>query len=146
MARVSIYVNTMGRTEEQFAFYGSVFGTEPFGLMRMSDIPPSGDQPPLPPDEQNAVMHVEVEILAGTVLMGTDVLASMGHELIVGNNVSINLEPDTLEEAERLFERLSDGATDVVPLTRMFWGDHWGVLLDRYGIRWMFNVASQGDA
>ncbi len=140
MARVSIYLNTMGRTEEQFAFYGSIFGAEPSGLMRMSDIPPSEGQPALPDVERHAVMYVELEILAGTVLMGTDMLASMGHQLVIGNNVSINLEPDSLEEAQRLFEGLSVGATEVMPLTMMFWGNYWGVLLDWYGVRWMFTV------
>jgi PhnB protein len=137
MDRVSIYLNTLGRTEEQFRFYGSVFGTEPYAIMRMADIP---GQQELPEDEKDSLIHVEVEILGGTVLMGTDMLASMGHELTVGNNVSINLEPDSLDEGYRLFAALSDGATDVSPLSKMFWGDYWGVLLDRYGIRWMVNV------
>lgn len=140
MSRVSIYVNTMGRTEEQFAFYGTVFGTEPYGMQRMSEVPGT---PPLPDDERNAVVHVEVQILGGTVLMGTDMLRSMGHELRVGNNVSINLEPDDLAEAQRLFAALSDGATDVVPLERMFWGAYWGALCDRYGVRWMVNCTAE---
>ena len=41
------------------------------------------------------VMHVELPILGGHVIMATDMLASMGHELRVGNNTTINLEPDT---------------------------------------------------
>ena len=51
MNRVSIYLNTMGRTEEQFRFYGSIFGTEPYAIMRMADIP---GQQPLPEDEKDA--------------------------------------------------------------------------------------------
>lgn len=136
MDRVSIYLNTMGRTEEQFAFYGRVFGSEPTGLMRMSDVPGG---PPLPDDEKDAVMHVELEILGGTVLMGTDMLRSLGHEIAVGNNMSINLEPDDLAEAQRIFDALAADGTEVVPLSLMFWGDHWGTCVDRYGIRWMVN-------
>jgi PhnB protein len=137
MARVSIYLNTMGRTVEQFRFYGDVFGTEPYAIMRMADMP---GQSELPEDERDAVIHIEVAILDGTVLMGTDMLRSMGHQLVVGTNVSINLEPDSLTEGQRLFEALSDGATEISPLAKMFWGDYWGTLLDRYGIRWMVNV------
>jgi PhnB protein len=135
--RVSIYVNTMGRTAEQFAFYGSVFGHEPYAIMRMADIP---GQAELPEDEKEALIHIEVEILGGTVLMGTDMLRSMGHEIAIGNNVSINLEPESIDEGRRLFDALSDGATEISPFSKMFWGDYWGVLLDRYGIRWMVNV------
>ncbi|MBI1350842.1 MAG: VOC family protein [Actinomycetales bacterium] len=145
MNRVSIYLNTIGRTEEQFRFYGSVFGSEPTALQRMSEVPAQPGQPELPEDERDAVMHVELEILGGTVLMGTDMLRSMGHELRIGNNVAINLEPETLAEGQRIFAALSEGATDVVPLQEMFWGAQWGVLLDRYGVRWMVNVpASDG--
>ena len=62
MNRVSIYVNTMGRTAEQFRFYGEVFGHEPYAIMRMADIP---GQPELPEDERDALIHIEVEILGG---------------------------------------------------------------------------------
>lgn len=136
MSRVSIYVNTMGRTEEQFRFYSQVFGNPINELTYMRDVPGA---PNLPDDERDAVMYVQVEIMAGILLMGTDNLRSIGHELTEGNNIAINLEPDTLAEGHRLFEGLSDGATDVVPISPMFWGAHWGVLKDRFGIRWMFN-------
>ena len=36
---------------------------------------------------------------------------------------------------------LAEGSTENAPLQKMFWGAWWGVCLDRYGIRWMFNVA-----
>ena len=55
-------------------------------------------------------MHVELSILDGTVLMGTDMLESMGHTVRIGNNTTINLEPDTLAETQRLYKALADGA------------------------------------
>ena len=58
------------------------------------------------------VMHVELPILGGHVIMATDMVESMGHELRVGNNTTINLEPDTREETQRLYDALSEGATD----------------------------------
>lgn len=77
--------------------------------------------------------------------MGTDVLESMGHELRVGNNVTINLQPDTLEETQRLFAALSESGSDVAPLQQMFWGDYWGTCLDRYGVRWMFTCPAPAE-
>ena len=71
--------------------------------------------------------------------MGTDMLESMGQVLKIGNNTTINLEPDTKEETERLFNALSQGGSDIAPLQEMFWGAYWGCCLDRFGIRWMFN-------
>jgi PhnB protein len=136
VARVSVYLNFPGTTEEAMTFYASVFGSEVTGLMRMGEIP---DGPPLADGEQDKVMHCELEILGGTVLMATDMLESLDQHQQVGNNVTLNLEPDDLAETQRLFDALSEGATDIAPLAPMFWGSHWGCCLDRYGIRWMFN-------
>ncbi len=82
---------------------------------------------------------MQLPILAGHVLMGTDILASMGHKLTVGNNVTINLEPDTRAETDRLYAALSDGGSDASGLNDMPWGAYWGTCLDRFGVRWMFN-------
>ena len=103
------------------------------------DAPPMEGGPELSEAERNMIMHVELPILAGHVLMATDMIESMGHELTIGNNTTINLEPDTRAETERLFDALSEGGSDIAPLSDMFWGAYWGCCLDRFGIRWMFN-------
>jgi PhnB protein len=140
MSKVSIYLNFAGNTEEAFNFYKSVFKTEFVApIMYNRDIPPHVGMPPLPPNELGKVMNVALPILGGTVIMATDMLESMGHKLKIGNNTTINLEPDTREETERLYNALSEGATECMPLQDMFWGAYWGVCLDRFGIRWMFN-------
>jgi PhnB protein len=139
MARTSTYLNFMGNTEAAFSFYQSVFGTQLTPIMRMREVPPWPGMPALSEAEQNMVMHVELPIVGGHVLMGTDALESMGHTLVFGSNVSINLEPDTRREAERLFEALAVGGKVTMPLTDMFWGDYFGTLTDRYGVQWMVN-------
>ena len=139
MASVSIYLNFMDNCEEAFRTYASIFGTDLGEISRMRDVPTMPGQPPLPDDEADKVMNVRLSILGGTVLMGTDMLRSMGHELRIGNNITINLEPDTLAETQRLYDALSQGSTACVPLQKMFWGAYWGTCLDRFGIRWMFN-------
>lgn len=144
MARVSNYLNFMGQTLEAFEFYASVFGTEFLAPPQfMGDVPAMAGMPPLSEAEQAMVMHVELPILAGHVLMGTDVLESMGQQLVQGNNVSINLEPDTRTEVDDLYAKLSEGGdpTQCMPPTEMFWGAYYATTLDRFGIRWMFNCA-----
>lgn len=140
MPSVSIYLNFQGNTEEAFSFYKSVFKTE-FSepIMYNKDIPAMPGMPPLPENEMSKVMHVSLPILGGTVIQGTDMLESMGHKLKIGNNTTICLEPDSKEETDRLYKALAEGATDCMPLQDMFWGAYWGVCLDRFGIRWMFN-------
>jgi PhnB protein len=144
MARVSTYLNFARSTEQAFVFYRSVFGgdfSEP--IHRFSEIPATQGQPPLPESEKNLVMHVELPILGGHVLMGTDAPESMGFSLTQGNNVYINLEPDTRAETERLFNSLSINGKIEMPLQDMFWGAYFGSLTDQFGIRWMFNCASK---
>lgn len=145
MARVSTYLNFVRETEEAFNFYKSVFGGEfnPPGIMRMKDVPPQVGMPPLPAADLNLVMHVELPILGGHVLMGTDAPESMGFTVNKGNNVSINLEPDTRAEAERLFKALSAGGTITMELQEMFWGDYFGSFIDKYGIGWMVNCSEK---
>lgn len=142
MASVSTYLNFLGSTEAAFAFYKEVFGTEYMGaIMRMGDMPPMEGAPAIPDHVRPLIMHIELPILGGHVLMGTDMVADFGHTVVAGNNVSINLEPDTRAETARLFAALSEGGTDVQPLQDMFWGSLFGTCIDRFGTRWMFNCA-----
>jgi PhnB protein len=144
MSKVSIYLNFQGNTEEAFKFYKSVFKTEfATPIMYNKDIPASPGMPPFPKNELDKVMHVSLPILGGTQIMGTDMLESMGHKLRIGNNTTICLEPDTREETDRLYKALSEGSTENMPLQDMFWGAYWGVCLDRFGIRWMFNYTKK---
>ena len=139
MSRVSTYLNFMGRTEEAFTFYGSVFGTKVDGdIFRMGDMPPEPGAPQLSAAEKKLVGHIQMPILADHFLMGTDMLESHGHELKLGNNVTINLEPDTRAETDRLYGKLSKGGSESTGMQDMPWG-YWGCTLDRFGIRWMFN-------
>lgn len=144
MARVSTYLNFPRSTEEAFLFYKSVFGTEFAGpIMRFGDIPEQPGQPPAAEADKNLVMHVELPILGGHALMGTDAPESGGFSLVAGNNVMINLEPDTRAETDRLFAALAEGGTVEMPLAAMFWGGYFGSLVDRFGTHWMFNCQGQ---
>lgn len=142
MSRVTTYLNFQGTTEEAFRFYANVFGTEIAGpIVRMGDMPGPPGAPELSDAEKNLVAHIELPILGGHMLMGTDMLESMG-KLQIGNNVTINLDTDTRAEADRLYAALSEGGSDNAPMQEVPWG-YWGCTLDRYGIRWMFNCSEQ---
>ncbi|MFN8406176.1 MAG: VOC family protein [Sphingobacteriaceae bacterium] len=143
MAKVSIYLNFMGNAEEAFNFYRSIFKTDwSAPIARMGDAPAPKGSPTLSAEDKKKVMHVALPIVGGTQIMGTDMLENMGHKLVVGNNTTINLELDTKEEADQLYNALSEGGNskECVAPHNEFWG-YWGVCLDRFGIRWMFNVA-----
>jgi PhnB protein len=144
MSKVSTYLNFTISTEEAFNFYKSVFGGEFIGgIHRLGEAPVSPGTPELTAADKNLVMHVALPILGGHILMGTDAPESMGFSITYGNNVYINLEPDTRAETDKLFAALSAGGKIDMPLVEMFWGDYYGSCTDKYGVRWMFNCASK---
>lgn len=144
MAKVSIYLNFKRNTEEAFAFYKAVFGTEYIGdIARMGDVPPQEGMPPLGEEDKNLVMHVALPLVGNFVLMGTDAPESMGFAVNQGNNMYINLEPDTRTETEKLFAALSEGGRVEMPLQEMFWGDYFGSCVDKFGVQWMCNCAEK---
>lgn len=140
-ARVCTYVNFPGNTEEAFLFYQSVFKTKftGNGIQRFGDLPADADHPPVADELKKLVLHVELPITANHILMGTDAPEEMGFKVVQGNNMHISLEPDTREEAERLFNELSADGNITMPLQDMFWGAYFGSFTDKYGINWMIN-------
>ena len=144
MPTVSTYLNFARSTEEAFNFYRSVFGSEFQGqVMRFGDVPPTPGQPPVSEDDKELIMHMALPILGGHMIMGTDAPESMGFKLVQGNNVYINLSPDTRAETDRLFNALAEGGRVEMALAEQFWGDYYGSLKDRFGVQWMFNCSSK---
>ncbi len=144
MSTTSIYLNFARETEAAFNFYKGVFGTDFIGdVARMGDVPTQEGQPPLADEDKSLVMHVALPILGGLVLMGTDAPGSMGFKLNQGNNVYINLQPDTRKEADELFAKLSEDGKVEMPLQVMFWGDYFGSLVDKFGVQWMVNCSEK---
>ena len=145
MARVSTYLNFPRNTEDAFNFYKSVFQSEftSGGISRFGDIPPADGMPLIAEEDKNLVMHIELPILGGHLLMGTDAPESMGFTVNKGNNVYINLEPDSRKETKRLFDALSAGGKVEMELQDMFWGAYYGSCTDKYGVQWMFNCTEK---
>lgn len=144
MARVSIYLNFPRNTEEVFHYYKSIFGGEfSNGIARFSDIPVSEGMPQIAEEDKNLIMHIELPILDGFVLMGTDAPESMGFTVNYGNAIHINLDPETKAETKRLFDALSAGGKITMELQTTFWGAYYGSCTDKYGIQWMFNCTEK---
>ena len=145
MARVSTYLNFPNYTEEVFNYYKSIFGTEftEPGIQRMGAVPRQEGQPPMSEEMKNLVLHVELPITSGHILMGTDAPEQMGFTMNFGNNIHIMLEPDTREESKKLFDALSAGGKVTMDLQDMFWGAYFGSCTDKYGVQWMVNCSNK---
>jgi PhnB protein len=144
MARTSVYLNFPRTTESAFLFYRSIFGGEFIGpISRYSDMPAQEGMPKIADADKNLIIHVELALLGGLVLMGSDASPSMGFNVNFGNNAHINLEPDTRGEADRLFKALSEGGKIGMPLQDMFWGAYFGSCTDKFGVQWMVNCPNK---
>lgn len=140
MKAVNPYLNFDGQAEEAMNFYKSVFGSNfaGNGVMRMGDAPGMSK---LSEEERNRVMHVSLPLNNGSMLMASDILPSMGHKLVVGNNNYISLAPGSREEADQIFNGLSEGGQVEMPMQEQFWGDYFGSFRDKYGVCWMINYS-----
>ncbi|MEO5570618.1 MAG: VOC family protein [Bacteroidia bacterium] len=140
MARTNTYLNFVRNTEEAFKFYKSIFGGEfTGGIARFSDVPPQDGMPSMAEADKNLVMHIELPIVGGHVLMATDAPESMGFKVNFGNNMHISIEPDTRVETKKLFDALSVGGKVTMELQDMFWGAYFGSCTAKYGVQWMVN-------
>lgn len=135
MQAANPYLMFDGNAEEAFAFYKSLFGGEFAVKVRFKDM--GGGPPGATPAELERIAHVALPIGRDDVLMGSDIIPSLGHTLIVGNNFHLGLSPESSEEADRLFRGLSAGGTVLMEPRRTEWAEKHGMCVDRFGIQWM---------
>ncbi|GGZ53108.1 VOC family protein [Lysobacter xinjiangensis] len=128
------YLAFDGDCREAFDFYRDAFDGEIVFTMTVGESPMAAQ---MPPESHARLMHIELRA-SGASLMGADMQPGCGdgggHH---GGCVSIGL--DTIEEAERVWARLSQGATIGMPLEPTFWATRFGMLTDRFGKAWMIN-------
>lgn len=129
-----------GACREAFDFYAGALGGQIVALVAYGDMPSAPGQPPLPDEAKSQIAHASL-IAGGAAIMGGDsIMGLCGNEKIDGrNDTTVNVEVDTIEEAERVFAALSAGGNVQMPLTETSWSHRFGMFEDRYGKPWMVN-------
>ena len=107
-------------------YYREVFG----GDLNLSTFGDFGD-----PSQPNANLTTP----SGFTLMASDTPPGMDYS--PGTNISVSLSGDDAAELRGYWEKLSDGGTVSLPLEKQMWGDEFGQCTDKFGIRWMVNIA-----
>lgn len=143
MTTINVYLTFNGNCEEAFNFYKSVFGGDFPYIGRFKDMPPNenGEKPSGEAGEK--IMHVSLPISKETMLMGSDTGGEWASNYTQGNNFSISINTDRKEEADRLFNGLSQGGNVTMPMNKTFWGDYFGMFTDKFGINWMVSFNDQ---
>lgn len=129
MKDTNAYLMFDGECREAMDFYAKALGGELYS-MRYSEAP----EPPKGGGDR--VMHARVSGRFGAV-MASDVPEGM--PVTKGNNFFINIACESREEVDRVFNAMKDGGTVKQALHDTFWGAYFGMLVDKYGVGWMFN-------
>jgi PhnB protein len=134
MALINPNINFNGNAEEAFTFYKSIFGGEFSKIMRFKDL--SSPDFPVAEKEANKIMHIALPI-GKNILMANDVPEIMGRTNENENRSKISISAESKEEADKLFNGLSEGGQIEMPIAESPWGSYFGMFRDKYGIEWM---------
>jgi PhnB protein len=134
MAQINPHINFNGNAEEAFSFYRSVFGGEFAKIVRFKEL--SGPEFPVAENEANKIMHIALPI-GKNILIANDVPESMGRTNENENRSKISISTESKEEADKLFNGLSEGGKIEFPIADSPWGSYFGMFRDKYGIEWI---------
>ena len=125
------YLNFNGNASEALAFYSKVFDGKVIYQQSFGDAPMD-----IPPGYKDKVLHAMFQ--AGDLqFMVSDCMPNQ--PVTGGTNVSLSLNCPTVDDIEKKFSALAEGANITMALNDTFWGARFGMLTDKYGINWMFN-------
>ena len=127
--KVSTYLNYAGNCEEAFKFYEQHLGAEILGIFRWNQMPNAAKH--TPPGHENAVLHARLQ-LGDATLMGADV---PGAQPI--RSAYMSLSVDSSEEAERIYNLLTEGGEVFMKMGETFFAHRFGQFRDKFGTSWM---------
>ena len=140
MTTINPYINFNGNAEEAFTFYKSVFGGEFGKITRFKDI--ASPEFPVPEHEVHKILRIVLPI-GDNVLIANDVPESMGRVNEAENRSKIAINTDSREEADRLFNGLSEGGEIEMPISDSPWGTYFAMFRDKFGIEWTVEFDSK---
>jgi PhnB protein len=131
MKEATTYLTFDGNCGDAVKFYERCLGAE-LHMMGFSEAPGN-----IPESSKNRVMHAKLAKGENTILMASDTMPGM--PLQQGNNFSVSIQCESLQEIEGFFTALGEKGKITMQLQDTFWGAHFGMLTDQFGINWMFN-------
>ena len=130
---VNAYLNFKGNCRDAVAFYADAFGTQ---LQPISTYGEVDNGYPMPESMKTLVMHTTLQVFDSTIMFA-DVPNDMPFN--VGNNISLVLVSDQMDQIDAAFEKLKIGGKVLMELQTTFWSKRYGFVIDRYGIGWQLS-------
>lgn len=135
MKAINPWINFNGNAEEAFNFYKSVFGGAFEKVVRFKEL--ASDDFQVSNKEADKIMYISLPIGNNNVLIGNDVPEIMGRTNEDENRSKIAVRAESREEADKVFNGLSEGGDVEGPIGEGPWGSYAGMLRDKYGIEWI---------
>ena len=144
MAKLNPYLSFRSEAKAALEFYQSVLGGE-LDVSTFGGVPMEGM--PTPEADKDLVMHGQLDTPGDLTIMASDTPSFMEYVApSAGVTVALTGGPDDHEYIKGAYDKLSDGATPGQPFELAPWGDYYGQLTDKFGISWMFDVATENTA
>jgi PhnB protein len=132
MTTINAYLTFAGNCRQAMTFYYECFG----GQLQMHPFEGSPMGEKMPVELRQTIMHSNI-VKDGLTIMASDGMNK--DELIQGNTITLSLNCDTEVEIDNYFSKLSQGGQITMPLADQFWGAKFGMLTDKFGMKWMLN-------
>lgn len=120
-----------GDCREAFTAYAGILGGEIRAMISHRDMP--GMSEGVPEDRLDRIVHAWIDI-GDQALMGQDMQDFSGRK-----GYSVTVSADSVDEARRIFEALSDGGTVLMPFGPQPWSEGFGLTTDRFGVTWVID-------
>lgn len=141
MAKINPHIHFNGNTQEAFDFYQSVFGGEFGRIVHFKDLTNVGFT--FPEDELHKIMHISLLISDAYLITGSDVPNFLGKVNESENRSKIAVSAESIEEANLLFNGLSNGGEIECPIGDSPWGSYFGSFRDKFGVEWMIEFIAK---
>jgi PhnB protein len=136
---VQSYLSFEGRCEEALEFYKKALDAKVNTLMRFKDSPVPCAEGQMPPGLDNKIMHSSF-VVGETEVMASDGMCTDPQAEFKGISLALSTANDA--EAKQRFDALAEGGKIEMPLTKTFFSSSFGMVADRFGVRWMVLVGS----
>ncbi|CAN5129104.1 VOC family protein [soil metagenome] len=132
MTTINAYVAFNGKCREAMTFYQECLGGE-LTFQTFGDSPLGATTPDA---MKNQVLHASLT-KGPLLLMGSDMVGPGG--FLKGNDIALSLNCSSGEEINSFYASLSADGRILDALKVQFWGAMFGVVEDKFGIRWMLH-------
>lgn len=130
MPGVSPYLSFTGNCREAIEFYKSALNAQVLFMQTIGESPMANMGP------ADNIMHASLKIGDSVIMMSDDPNPNAQYS---AGNISLALGLNNSDQANQMFANLSQGGTVIMPLAKTFWADAFGMVADKYGIKWMVN-------